>query len=116
MFHDEYSCPSPSVVLKRCKRLDAAQNNQLSGRRQAMVATGGVTGERLKSLIERVERLEEEKAALAEDIREVYSEAKGSGFDVKIMRQIVRLRKMDTSDRQEQEAILDTYMAALGMR
>ena len=81
-----------------------------------MVDTGGVTGERLKSLIERGERLEEEKAALAEDIREVYSEAKGSGFDVKIMRQIVRLRKMDTSDRQEQEAILDTYMAALGMR
>ena len=81
-----------------------------------MVDTGGVTGERLKSLIERVERLEEEKAALAEDIREVYSKAKGSGFDVKIMRQIVRLRKMDTSDRQEQEAILDTYMAALGMR
>ena len=80
-----------------------------------MVDTGGVTGDRLKSLIERVERLEEEKAALAEDIREVYSEAKGSGFDVKIMRQIVRLRKMDTSDRQEQEAILDTYMAALGM-
>ena len=81
-----------------------------------MVDTGGVTGERLKSLIDRVERREEEKAALAEDIREVYSEAKGSGFDVKIMRQIVRLRKMDTSDRQEQEAILDTYMAALGMR
>ena len=81
-----------------------------------MVDTGGVTGERLKSLIERIERLEEEKAALAEDIREVYSEAKGSGFDVKIMRQIVRLRKMDTTDRQEQEAILDTYMAALGMR
>ena len=81
-----------------------------------MVDTGGVTGERLKSFIERIERLEEEKAALTEDIREVYSEAKGSGFDVKIMRQIIRLRKMDTSDRQEQEAILDTYMSALGMR
>ena len=81
-----------------------------------MADTGGVAGERLKSFIERIERLEEEKAALTEDIREVYSEAKGSGFDVKIMRQIVRLRKLDTSDRQEQEAILDTYMAALGMR
>ena len=81
-----------------------------------MADTGGVAGERLKSFIERIERLEEEKAALAEDIREVYSEAKGNGYDVKIMRQIVRLRKMDTSDRQEQEAILETYMAALGMR
>ena len=81
-----------------------------------MADTGGVAGERLKSLIERIERLEEEKSALAEDIREVYSEAKGSGFDIKIMRQLVRLRKLDSSDRQEQEAILDTYMAALGMR
>ena len=81
-----------------------------------MADTGGVAGERLKSFIERIERLEEEKAALTEDIREVYSEAKGSGFDVKIMRQIIRLRKMDTSDRQEQEAILDTYMSVLGMR
>ena len=81
-----------------------------------MADTGGVAGERLKSFIERIERLEEEKAALTEDIREVYSEAKGSGFDVKIMRQIIRLRKMDTSDRQEQEAILDTYKSALGMR
>ena len=81
-----------------------------------MADTGGIAGERLKSLIERIERLEEEKAALAEDIREVYSEAKGSGFEIKIMRQIVRLRKLDSSDRQEQEAILDTYMAALGMR
>ena len=81
-----------------------------------MADTGGVAGERLRSIIERVERLEEEKAALAEDIREVYSEAKGNGFDVKILRQIVRLRNLDSADRQEQEAILDTYKAALGMR
>ena len=73
-----------------------------------MAETGGVAGERLRSFIERIERLEEEKAALAEDIREVYSEAKGTGFDVKIMRQIVRLRKLDSADRQEQEALLDT--------
>ena len=81
-----------------------------------MAETGGVAGDRLRSFIERIERLEEEKAALAEDIREVYSQAKGTGFDVKIMRQIVRLRKLDSADRQEQEALLNTYRAALGMR
>jgi uncharacterized protein (UPF0335 family) len=80
-----------------------------------MADVGGVTGEQLRSLIERIERLEEEKAALAEDIREVYAEAKGNGFDVKVMRQIVRLRKMDSNDRSEMEAVLETYMAALGM-
>ena len=70
---------------------------------------------RLKTIVERIERLEEEKAALTADIREVYSEAKGQGFDTKIMRQVVRLRKLDRADRQEQEAILDLYLAALGM-
>jgi uncharacterized protein (UPF0335 family) len=72
--------------------------------------------EQLRSFIERVERLEEEKAALTADIREVFAEAKGQGFDTKIMRQIVRMRKLDTADRQEQEAVLDLYMTALGMR
>ena len=72
--------------------------------------------DQLKSLVERIERLEEEKAALAADIREVYSEAKGVGFDTKIIRQVVRLRRLDRADRQEQEAILDLYLAALGMR
>ncbi len=80
-----------------------------------MADVGGVAGDRLRSIVERIERLEEEKAALAEDIREVYSEAKGNGYDVKILRQIVRLRKLDSGDRQEQEAILETYKAALGM-
>jgi uncharacterized protein (UPF0335 family) len=80
------------------------------------MAKSGFAKEHLKSFIERVERLEEEKSALAADIREVYSEAKGQGFDTKIMRQVVRLRKLDTADRQEQDAILDLYMSALGMR
>ena len=75
---------------------------------------GGVAGDRLRSFIERIERLEEEKAALAGDIRDVYAEAKGEGFDAKVMRQVVRLRKMDSSDRQEQEALLDLYLHALG--
>ena len=70
---------------------------------------------RLKSFIERIERLTEEKKALAEDIREVFSEAKGSGFDVKVMREVLRLRAMDSADRAEREAILDTYRAALGL-
>lgn len=73
------------------------------------------TAARLRSFIERVERLEEEKAAMMADIREIYSEAKSEGFDVKIMRQIVRLRQQETHERHEMEALLDTYKAALGM-
>ena len=80
-----------------------------------MPTVGGITGERLRSLIERIERLEEEKKALSDDIREVFAEAKADGFDVKTMRQVIRLRKMETNDRQEQEALLQTYLSALGM-
>ena len=80
-----------------------------------MADVGGIAADRLRTLIERIERLEEEKAALAGDIREVYAEAKGSGFDTKIMRQIVRLRKLAPHDRAEMEALLDTYKAALGL-
>jgi uncharacterized protein (UPF0335 family) len=80
------------------------------------MAKSGFAAGQLKSLIERVEKLEEEKTALTADIREVYAEAKGQGFDTKIMRQVVRMRKMETADRQEAEAILDLYLSALGMR
>ncbi len=73
------------------------------------------TDDRLRLLIERVERLEEEKKGTADDIRDVYAEAKAVGYDAKIMRQIVRLRKMKPDDRSEQEMILDTYKNALGM-
>ena len=76
---------------------------------------GGIAGERLKSFIERIERLEEEKTALSGDIKEVYSEAKSSGFETKIMRQIVRLRKMEPQERSEQEQLLDVYKQAIGM-
>lgn len=75
----------------------------------------GITAGQLRSFVERVERLEEEKAALMADIREVYAEAKAHGFDTKTMRQIVRLRKMDSDDLAEQEALLDLYKSALGM-
>jgi uncharacterized protein (UPF0335 family) len=79
------------------------------------MAKSGFAKDHLKAFIERIERLEEERTALTADIREVYSEAKGQGFDTKIMRQVVRLRKMETADRQEQDALLDLYLSALGM-
>ncbi|NBC96580.1 MAG: DUF2312 domain-containing protein [Deinococcus-Thermus bacterium] len=78
--------------------------------------TSGIAADRLRSFIERIERLEEEKAALSADVREVYAEAKSVGFDTKIMRQVVKLRKMEQADREEQESLLDTYMSALGMQ
>jgi len=71
--------------------------------------------DQLKAFVERIERLEEEKKAIADDIRDVYAEAKGSGFEVKALRAIVRLRKQNTDERREQQAILETYMHALGM-
>jgi len=73
------------------------------------------TDDRLRLLIERIERLEEEKKGIADDIRDVYAEAKAVGYDAKIMRQIVRLRKMRPDDRSEMEMVLDTYKAALGL-
>src|SRR5262249_10149734 len=80
-----------------------------------MAGKGSVQAERLKSFIERIERLEEERGALTGDIREVYAEAKSAGYDTKVMRQIVRLRRMDAADRQEQQALLDVYMRAVGL-
>ena len=69
---------------------------------------------RLKSLIERIERLEEDKAAVANDLKEVFAEAKGEGFDVKILRKVVRLRKQDKAKRLEEEALIDLYLSAIG--
>jgi len=80
-----------------------------------MAKVGGIAGEKLKSYIERIERLEEEKAALTGDIRDIYAEAKGTGFDAKVMRQIVRLRRMEAADRREQEELLDLYKRAIGL-
>lgn len=77
--------------------------------------TGGVAADQLRSIIERIERLEAEKAALGDDIKDVYAEARGNGFDVKAIRKIIRLRKQDQAERDEEEAVLDLYMRALGM-
>ncbi|MEM6846905.1 MAG: DUF2312 domain-containing protein [Pseudomonadota bacterium] len=75
-----------------------------------------VAAEQLRSFVERIERLEEEKQQLADDVKDVYAEAKANGFDAKVLRQLVRLRKQEPTERAEQEAILDLYMEALGMR
>lgn len=80
-----------------------------------MPDVGGIAGDRLKSFVERIERLEEERRALGNDLKEVYAEAKGNGFDTKIMRQVIRLRRMDKDDLDEQETLLDLYRRALGM-
>ena len=77
--------------------------------------TQGVSGQRLKAFIERVERLEEEKAGLAEDIKDIMAEAKGTGFDTKTMRKIIRLRKMDKQKREEEEELLELYKSAIGL-
>ncbi len=79
------------------------------------VDTQSVAADQLKSFIERIERLEEEKAGIAGDIKEIFLEAKGNGFDTKAMRKILSLRKKDHAERQEEEAILELYMQALGM-
>jgi len=76
---------------------------------------GGIAVERLRSLIERIERLEEERKALGNDIKDIYGEAKSAGFDVKVLRTIIRLRKQEPAEIEEQETLLDVYRRALGM-
>ena len=79
------------------------------------MATESVAQDQLRAFVERIERMEDEKKAIADDIKEIYAEAKGNGFDTKVLRQIIRIRKQDHNERMEQEAILDLYMSALGM-
>lgn len=81
----------------------------------ATASNDSVAADQLKAFIERIERLEEEKAGIASDIKDIYAEAKGNGFDTKAIRKIIALRKKDHSERQEEEAILELYMQALGM-
>ncbi len=76
---------------------------------------GGIAADRLRSLIERIERLEEERKALGSDIKDIFAEAKSAGFDVKVLRQIIRIRKQEPAEVEEQESLLDVYRRALGM-
>ena len=79
------------------------------------VSSDSVAQDQLKAFVERIERMEEERATVVEDIKEIYAEAKGNGFDTKVLRQIIRIRKQDRAERAEQESLLELYMSALGM-
>jgi uncharacterized protein (UPF0335 family) len=108
------------VSHERAKHRAIAFSEENSGRitkekTMAKAKTGGVETTKLKSYIERIEKLEEEKAAIAADVRDVFAEAKANGFDTKTMRQIVKLRKLNHNDRMEQEYMLDLYKRALGL-
>jgi uncharacterized protein (UPF0335 family) len=80
-----------------------------------MSSYGGISSAQLRSFVERIEKLEEEKAEIADQVRDVFAEAKGTGFDIKIIRQVLKIRKMETQERLEQEELLDLYLTALGM-
>ncbi len=94
---------------------DTLDNAIHDGKAAKEAQVGGIAADRLRSLIERIERLEEERKALGSDIKDIYSEAKSAGFDVKVLRQIIRIRKQEPADVEEQETLLDVYRRALGM-
>ncbi len=92
----------------------AEAETEVRGHQGDVDVIGQAAREQLKAFVQRIERLEEEKASIGADLKEVYAEAKGMGFDVKILRKIISLRKMDANDRAEQEALLDLYLGAIG--
>ena len=95
--------------------MDQSNVTQFQSQESEATDVGGVAGARLKSFIERIERLEEEKSAIASDIKDVYAEAKGTGFDTKTIRKIISLRKVDNEKRREADEMLELYKSALGM-
>jgi uncharacterized protein (UPF0335 family) len=95
--------------------LDSATDQAASSDAQGTTQVGGIAGDHLRSLIERIERLEEERKALGNDIKDIYAEAKSAGFDVKVLRQLIRIRKQEPADVEEQETLLDLYKRAIGM-
>lgn len=120
----EQSQPTPTEVADTMTQQEADRVDQEKASKPELPGighnagdddVGGVTGKRLIAYLERIERLEEEKSALAEDVKEVYGEAKGFGFDTKTMRKIVRLRKMDLEKRREEDELLELYKAAINM-
>jgi uncharacterized protein (UPF0335 family) len=95
--------------------LDATRTESAAETAQDNAQWGNIAADRLRSLIERIERLEEERKALSSDIKDIYGEAKSAGFDVKVIRQLIRIRKQEPAEVEEQETLLDVYRRALGM-
>jgi len=95
--------------------LDATDTAEKPGKTDEDTKVGGIAADRLRSIIDRIERLEEEKKALSGDIKDIYAEANSAGFDVKVIRQIIRIRKQEPAEVEEQETLLDVYRRALGM-
>jgi uncharacterized protein (UPF0335 family) len=111
-------CPPTHGAGRSRQSEEAAMARNVAKRKpedEQLQASGLVAREQLKAFVERIERLEEEKKAIADDIKDVFAEAKGNGYDIKALRTIIRMRKQDVDERREQEAILDLYMQALGM-
>ncbi len=109
-FHDFGPPPGPAKSSAKSKK-----GGKTTKASQKAESSNGVAAGQLRSLLERIERLEEEKKAIGDDIKDVYGEAKSSGFDTKVLRQVVKIRKQDQAERQEQKALLDLYLGALGM-
>lgn len=107
--YDPYTPRNPAVPA------DEAMSERRETRAKVISGGPNVAADQLRSFLERIERLEEEKAGVADDIKEVFAEAKGTGFDPKVMRAVLKIRKQDPNERMEFETVLDTYLAALGM-
>lgn len=110
------AAPKPAESIKpRRKKKDAGQSEAFSADETGETSVQRVAAQELRSFIERIERLEEEKATIGDDIKGVFAESKGRGYDTKAIRKIIKLRRQDAAERQEEAAVLETYMVALGM-
>lgn len=107
--------PPPAKLLPPAHHNEGADKRMAKAITEEDIKTGGVAADRLRSIVERIERLEEERKALASDIKDIYQEAKSAGFDVKVLRQLIRIRKQEAAEVEEQETMLDIYRRALGM-
>lgn len=112
---DKISAAAFAAVEKNKERPASVGHNS-AGEKDTATDTGGVSGQRLKAFIERIERLEEEKKGLGDDVKDIYAEAKAVGYDTKTIRKVIRLRKMDPEKRQEEESLLELYAAAIGLQ